>query len=77
MKGVVKKRLPLSAMHAKNAESEPRTELSNGEELKVPMKWYSLRMMLSRTKSRILYFETRQQRQEALAAILGAQGFAN
>ena len=43
-KGEVKKRLPFAGMHVKNAPSEPRTELANGEELKVPMKWYSIRL---------------------------------
>ena len=37
--------------------------------------WYPLKLMLNAKKSRMLYFETRRERKEALVAILTEQGF--
>ena len=37
--------------------------------------WYPLKLMVNAKKSRMLYFESRRERKDALAAILTEQGF--
>lgn len=77
-KSAVKKCIDLAATHVKLAKEVVCTPEAGKEEFKGsedPLIWYPLKLMLSSSKSRLIFFESRRYRDEGLRAILHLQGF--
>ena len=76
VKNLEKKRIPLVTLHVKLDPSlirQPSDEEETKESQK--FKWYPMKLQMSRTKSRVLYFPTRESRQTAIDIVLRQQGF--
>ena len=75
--GKVKARIALCQLHAKLAPKQLRSpsEVTDLLSDTPRLEWYPLKLVMVSKKSRTIYFESPQQCQEVLQAILIAQGF--
>ena len=80
-KSIVKKSIELATTHAKVCENVIRDAQSEDdcpeEEVKGSTIWYPVKLLLSQTKSRLIYFKSDRERNQGIAAILKEQGFSD
>ena len=80
-KSIVKKSIELATTHAKVCENVIRDASSDDEcqeeEVKGSQIWYPVKLLLSQTKSRLIYFKSDRERQHGITAILKEQGFSD